>query len=163
LKFLLHRRWIQPVVALLTQGVTVEKIALSIACGISFGIFPVLGSTSLLCAIAAALLQLNLPAIQLVNWFVYPLQLMLLVPFMRAGGVLFRSGPVSLSLAQLVAMVHAKPLQAITSLFLVSLRAISVWLLIAPLLTVLLYVGLSPVLRRLALAIPESPRSMEET
>ena len=62
-----HRRIIAPIVALLTQGITPEKIALSLACGIVLGIFPVLGSTTILCAAAAVLFGLNLPAIQLVN------------------------------------------------------------------------------------------------
>jgi len=35
----LHRRFIAPIVALLTQGITPEKIALSLAFGIVLGIF----------------------------------------------------------------------------------------------------------------------------
>ncbi len=66
----IYRRLVQPVVALLTQGVTPEKIALSLAMGIGLGIFPVLGSTTLLCAAAAIIFRLNLPAIQLINFFV---------------------------------------------------------------------------------------------
>ena len=63
-----HRRVVAPIVALLTQGITPEKIALSLAFGIVLGIFPVLGSTTVLCAAAALVFGLNLPAIQLVNW-----------------------------------------------------------------------------------------------
>jgi hypothetical protein len=48
-----HRRVVAPIVALLTQGITPEKIALSLAFGIVLGIFPVLGSTTVLCAVAA--------------------------------------------------------------------------------------------------------------
>jgi len=143
---------------LLTQGITAERIALSLAFGISLGIFPVLGSTSLLCAIAAAVFRLNLPAIQLVNWFVYPLQLMLLVPFIRAGELLFRARPIPLSVAQVLTMAHADLLHTISSLWMVTLRAISIWLLVGPLLTFLLYVCLSPVVSRLALSIPKPSR-----
>ena len=78
---------------LLRQGITPEKIALSIAFGIVLGVFPALGWTALLCLVASAGLRLNLPAMQLVNFLVYPLQLLLLVPFIRAGEVLFRSRP----------------------------------------------------------------------
>jgi hypothetical protein len=158
---LINRRLVQPVVALLTQGITAEKIALSLAFGISLGIFPVLGSTSLLCAIVAVIFRLNLPAIQLVNWFVYPLQLMLFVPFIRAGEFLFRARPLSLSLAQMVAMAHADLLHAISSLWLVTLEAVSAWLLVGPLLTFLLYVCLSPAVRRLAPSVQTRPRNAE--
>ncbi len=157
----MNRRLVQPVVALLTQGITAEKIALSLAFGVSLGIFPVLGSTSLLCAAAAILFRLNLPAIQLVNWFVYPLQLMLFVPFIRAGEFLFRARPIPLSLGQMVAMAHADLLHAVSSLWLVILQAVSAWLLVGPLLTYLLYICLSPVVSRLAPAVHTRPRTVE--
>ena len=70
-----------PIVMLLKQGTAPEKIALSLSMGFVLGIFPVIGSTTLLCAAAAFMFKLNLPAIQLVNYFVYPLQLGLLLPF----------------------------------------------------------------------------------
>lgn len=62
-----HRRLIRPILDLLRQGVTPEKIALSLALGVALGVFPVLGSTTALCALAALVLRLNLPAIQIVN------------------------------------------------------------------------------------------------
>src|SRR5690242_16181112 len=81
----LKERLLQPVVDLLRQGVTPEKIALSMALGATLGVFPALGWTTILCAIAAFALRLNLPAIQLVNYLVYPAQLALLLPFFRLG------------------------------------------------------------------------------
>jgi uncharacterized protein (DUF2062 family) len=42
----LRRRLIDPLLALLTQGITPQKLALSIAIGAIVGIFPVLGSTT---------------------------------------------------------------------------------------------------------------------
>ena len=101
-----HCRVVAPIVALLTQGITPEKIALSLAFGIVLGIFPVLGSTTVLCAAAALVFQLNLPAIQLVNYLIYPVQLFLLVPFIRMGEKLFRVAPLPLSLAQILTMVR---------------------------------------------------------
>src|SRR5271167_1321027 len=86
----LYRKLIQPFIDLLKQGVTPEKIALTVAVGISLGVTPVIGSTTVLCTLAAVALRLNLPGIMVVNGAVYPLQLMLLVPFLRAGAWLFR-------------------------------------------------------------------------
>src|SRR5438046_264647 len=93
-----YRKVILPIIDLMRQGITPEKIALSLAFGIGLGVFPVLGSTTILCALAAIVFRLNLPSIQLVNYFVYPLQLGLLIPFLRFGEILFRSPHVSLSL-----------------------------------------------------------------
>jgi hypothetical protein len=78
-------RWLKPFIQLLRQGVSPEKVALTIALGIILGVTPVLGSTVLLCTLAATVLRLNLPAIQLVNGVVYPLQFILLIPFYRLG------------------------------------------------------------------------------
>ncbi len=148
----LHRRFVAPIAALLTQGITPEKIALSLASGIVLGTFPVLGSTTILCAGAALVFGLNLPAIQLVNYLIYPMQLFLLVPFIRMGEKLFRAAPLQLSLTQILAMVRADPLHAISTLWLTELHAMSAWLLIAIPTICLLYALLSRTLRRIAAA-----------
>src|SRR5580692_9953689 len=103
----LYRRLFRPVLDLLKQGVTPEKLALSLALGAVLGIFPALGWTTMLCAIAAFALGLNLPAIQIVNYFIYPLQIALLIPFFRVGEKLFGAPHLPLSLTQIPAMVHA--------------------------------------------------------
>jgi uncharacterized protein (DUF2062 family) len=48
------RRLVRPLLNLLRQGVTPEKIALSVALGVMLGVFPVLGATTALCALAAS-------------------------------------------------------------------------------------------------------------
>src|SRR3546814_7810456 len=64
----LWRRWlIDPVVAQLRQGITPERIALTLALASIISVFPILGSTTLLCALVAAWLRLNQPLIQLAN------------------------------------------------------------------------------------------------
>ncbi len=146
----LYRRFIAPIVALIVQGITPDKIALSLAFGIVLGVFPVLGSTTLLCAAAALIFQLNLPAIQLVNYLIYPAQLFLLVPFIRLGEKLFRVAPMQLSITQILAMVRADMVHAISTLWLAELHAMSAWLLIGLPAILLIYLPLSRALRRLA-------------
>jgi uncharacterized protein (DUF2062 family) len=148
----LNRRLIAPVIALLTQGITPEKIALSLAFGIVLGVFPVLGSTTILCAAAAVIFRLNLPAIQLVNWLIYPLQLIFLVPFIRLGETLFRAAPLQMSLAQMLAIAHANLPHAISTLWLAGVHAMSAWLLAGPPTILLLYFLLSRALRQVAVS-----------
>jgi uncharacterized protein (DUF2062 family) len=155
------RRLIAPIVALLTQGITAEKIALSLAFGIVLGVFPVLGSTSLLCAAAAVIFRLNLPAIQLVNWLIYPLQLFFFVPFIRMGEVLFGAAPQQFSLTQILAMIRADLPHAISTLWLAEVHAMSAWLLIGPPAIFLIYFVLSRALRRVAASSGLSPNSAE--
>jgi len=149
----LHRRLVRPIVDLLTQGITPEEIALSIAFGLVLGVFPALGWTTLLCVLLALWLKLNVPAMQLVNHLAYPLQLLLLVPLLRAGEWLFRAPKLGLSLPQILAMVKADVWQAITSLWAATMHAIVVWALVAPVAVWVIYKVLAPVMRRLAMGI----------
>ncbi len=150
---------VRPIVDLLRQGITPEKIALSIAIGLVFGVFPALGWTTFLCLLVAVRLRLNVPAMQLVNYLAYPLQLALLIPFLRAGEILFRAPHISLSLSQIFSMVHDNVWQAIKTLWVVTFHAIAVWAIVAPIAIYLIYNILAPVLRRIAparqLASPE--------
>lgn len=73
----------------LLTGMTPQKLALCMMLGIFLGVFPLIGTTTLLCAFAALVLRLNLPAIQAVNYAVYPLQILLIFPYMLAGSKLF--------------------------------------------------------------------------
>jgi hypothetical protein len=114
---LLHRRVVPPILNLLRQGITPEKIALGVALALVLGAFPALGWTTSLCLIAARRLRLNVAAMQLVNSLAYPLQLMLLVPSIRGGELLFRAPGLSLSLHQILSMVLAGLWQAIKTLW----------------------------------------------
>jgi len=144
----LQRKLVRPISDLLKQGVTPEKMALSLALGTALGIFPVLGSTTALCAIAALALGLNLPAIQIVNYFVYPAQIALLIPFFRLGERLFRAPHLAISVPQIYAMLHGNVWSAIRLLWTTTWHAIVVWSLAAPIIAAVMYVVLAPLLRR---------------
>ncbi len=76
---------VQPSLTLLRQGTSPGKLALTIVLGFIISIFPVIGTTTVLCTIVAIVLKLNLGIIQSVNWLAYPLQILLLVPFIEFG------------------------------------------------------------------------------
>lgn len=144
---LLYGKIIAPVLALLKQGVTPEKVAAAIAAGVILGLFPVLGSTTILCAIAAAGLGLNLPLIQLVNALVYPLQLILLIPMLEWGQRLFGAPALPLTLERLYQMIRASIWVTISTLGAATARAIVVWTLASCLVAPLIYVLTLPLLR----------------
>ena len=62
-----------------------ESVALIVSLGLVLGTFPIFGFPTLLCAAAALMLRLNVPALQLMNQLSTPLQLVLLAPLTRAG------------------------------------------------------------------------------
>jgi uncharacterized protein (DUF2062 family) len=127
-----RRRVVAPIVAQLTQGVTPEKIAFTLALGIALGVFPILGSTTALCALAGILVKLNQPIIQSVNYLVYPLQLTLLIPFYRAGEHLLGRPPIPLSISLLLDRFRADTGQFLKDFGMVGVGGILVWLIVAP-------------------------------
>jgi hypothetical protein len=68
-----------------TAGLTPEKVALLIAVGSVLGTFPVLGVAGILCLVAAVVLRLHAPALQVVGQIVTPAQYALLLPLARLG------------------------------------------------------------------------------
>jgi len=135
--------------AFLRMGMTPERLALCVGFGIAFGLVPALGTTTLLCTLAAFLFRLNLPAILLVNYFVYPLQLALLIPFIRAGEWLFGAESLNLSLESIQRMMKADFWKTVISLWSATMRAVIVWLLIAPVVVALVYLVMTPLLKKL--------------
>jgi uncharacterized protein (DUF2062 family) len=142
-----YRQLVRPILELLRQGITPEKIVLSVALGTALGVFPAIGLSTTLCAVAALFLRLNLPAIQLANYFVYPAQIALLLPFFRLGEKLFRAPHLPISVEQIHAMIRSDLWAAIRLLWTTTWHAIAAWCLIAPVFVGITYAILAPALR----------------
>jgi uncharacterized protein (DUF2062 family) len=148
----LRRRLIDPVIELLRQGVTPEKLALSLAFGLGIGVFPVLGVSTVLCTVVALVLRLNLPAIQLVNYLASPLQLALIIPFVRVGEHLLGLKEQPLSIKEGFRIMAQGVMHAIVTLWDAIVHAALGWIVIGPALIYALYRMLRPILARAAAA-----------
>ena len=145
-----RERVVAPIVAQLIQGVTPQKMALTIALGFSLGVIPILGITTALCAIAAVRLRLNQPVIQLVNWLVYPLQLAWLLIFVRLGEWMMHAPHMPLSLPELIQKIHESPGKFLQEFGMTALHGLVAWLFIAPFLTAITFSVLLPPSKGLA-------------
>ena len=145
-----QRRIAGPVRQQLTQGITPDKIALTLALGFTLGIFPILGSGFLLCGLAAWALKLNQPIIQGTGTLAYPLQLVLLLPFYRAGESLFSIPSIPLSIPQLLSRFFEDIPRFLQEYGMTGVRGILVWSLLAPAVWAAFYFSLRPLLRRVA-------------
>ncbi|KAJ8759519.1 hypothetical protein K2173_007136 [Erythroxylum novogranatense] len=76
-----------PFYQILSRDAEPKQLAFSAALGITLGIFPVCGVTVLLCGIAIALLGsvCHAPTVMLANFIATPIELSLVVPFLRLG------------------------------------------------------------------------------
>ena len=131
----------------LRQGIAPRRLAFTLALGFAIGCSPILGVTSAMCGILALALQLNLPAIQAANWVAAPMQLILIVPFVRLGKRLvgFDSGHAF----QPAALLHSSPLAVMAQMGSLACQALIAWLLIAIPFVALTTAVLTHVLRRI--------------
>ena len=130
----------------LRQGISPRRLALTMALGFAIGCIPVLGVTTTLCVLVALALRLNLPVIQAANWAAAPLQLVLIVPFVRLGGRLFTFG--SHRAVEIGSLLHTSPLVLISQVGGMFGQALLAWLLIAVPAVALMTVMLTTLLRR---------------
>lgn len=145
-----QRRLIAPLRAQLTQGVTPDRLALTLAVGTACSLLPFLGFTAL-CNLAVGLaLRLNQPILQILNQLLGPLQLALILVYVRAGEWIWRANPVPLSIPTLVAAFRADPWGFLERFGWTGVHAATAWLLSVPFIVAALYYPLRPALRRLA-------------
>ena len=152
----LDRRIREPIRRQITQGLSPEKIALTVAVGLCIAVNPIVGTTTVLCFAAAWALRLNQPIIQAINWSSYALQLLLIFPFIRLGEWMFGAPRETRSLERLVALMRAEPGRAFTQLRTTLGHAFVAWLAAAPLIVAVLYVATLPAFRSLARRVAEA-------
>lgn len=144
-----RRRVVEVTLAQLRQGITPQKIALTIALGFILGLFPILGTTTALCLLFGLFLKLNQPIIQLVNWVAAPLQIPGIYFFVRVGEWLTHTAPISFSITALMLAFKASPIEFLKQYGTTGLRGVLAWLLIAPAIAALLYAASLPILQRM--------------
>lgn len=149
----LYRNILGPLLALLRQGVSPDRLALCVAIGIVVGNIPILGISTILCAVIALAFRLNLAAIQIVQAAMAPTQLLLIIPFVRLGEWVLRAPPQSVSVSDGLALLSHGVGRAIVVLWDAILHAGFAWVLVAPFAVFLLHKMLTPVFERAAVRI----------
>jgi uncharacterized protein (DUF2062 family) len=148
--------------AWLVEGISPQRLALTLALGFVLGCIPLVGVPTGLCMVLALAFRLNVPAIQAANYVAMPFQLALIVPFVRLGGKL---APVTHGALDMSALTHS-PVQLmhtsgplLTQLGMMAGQALLAWLLLAIPVVGLLTLTLTGVLRRVP-AIAEAKASL---
>jgi len=135
------QRWlVDPITRQLTQGVTPEKIALTIAVGSALALFPILGTTTTLCVVAGILFGLNQPIIQGVNALCTFAYFPLIVAFVRLGDAMTRTPPSSIDIPVMISLFTHHPGDFFRQFGSTALHAILGWLVVAPFWIPLVYV-----------------------
>lgn len=131
-------------------GMAPRQLAFTLALGFAIGCIPLLGVTTGICAVLALVLRLNMPAIQAANWLAMPVQLILLIPFLRLGQWLFAGNAVAFERGQVLARVEAAPWQSLWQMGAMFGHATMAWMIMAGPALLLMTLLLTPVMHRVA-------------
>jgi uncharacterized protein (DUF2062 family) len=149
-----RRRLLAPLRAQLTQGVSPDRLALTLGVGAACSVFPFLGFTALLNLAAGSALRLNHPILQVLNQLLGPLQLLLILVYVRLGETLWGATASRFELADMLAVFRDASFGEFLQRFgWAGIHAFTAWLLSVPFVVAGLYYGTRPALRRLWLSV----------
>ena len=134
--------------AQLVQGLSERDCSRAVATGLTVGVFPILGFSTLINTGVAQWARLNQPIVHAFNWVCGPLKLALIFPFLRLGESLFGAEPFRLSLAEFSRRFYAESWATTVEFAWTFVHAIVGWLVCVPLLYGLLYFLAATCLRR---------------
>ncbi|GAB3636458.1 hypothetical protein GCM10027422_20480 [Hymenobacter arcticus] len=147
----IQRRLVDPFLSLLKAGLSPGSLALTAGLGVAFGLAPIFGLTTIVSTAVALRLKLNVAAMQLVCHVLSPLQVLLLLPFLRWGATVLGQGRevAHLSLDQIKAMVKTDGWgHVLHLLWRAELGALVIWAVAAVPVVLLLYVSLRPLFKK---------------
>lgn len=143
-----QRRLIRPIRSQLTQGITPDKIAVTLAVGTACSLVPFFGFTSLLNLGVGLWLRLNQPILQTLNQLLGPLQLVLIVVYVRIGERIWGAPAMPLSVPTLIHSFRQNPAGFLQRFGWTGVHAATAWLLSVPLIVAGLYALLRPIFRK---------------
>jgi uncharacterized protein (DUF2062 family) len=147
----LWRRWVvNPIVNQLTQGADPSRLAMAVAYGVVLGIFPLLGTPTLLSLAVGIPLKLNQPVLQIFKELAYPLHLASILVFIHAGEVLYQAEHLPLSLSVLTEKFFASPAEFMKQFGMLGVYAVSAWALVAPILWTAIFFIARPLISHLS-------------
>jgi uncharacterized protein (DUF2062 family) len=144
-----YRRGVLPILALLRMGATPRTLAWSIAVGLLIGINPALGTTTVFCLAVTFACRLNVVAAQLANHAMFPIEVALVIPFIRLGSKVFHTAALPLSSHLFFREARSEPLTLIRQLWSWEWHAFVLWAAVSVFAAPLIAWGLTPLLQRL--------------
>ena len=153
----IKKKVLVPIRIALKNGMSQKRLAISLAMGITIGLIPFYGLTTLLVGLIAVMLRLDFVIMQAVHYIVHPIQLALLIPFFKAGNFLIAKNTVDFTVREYITYFKSDFWLAISDLWKVNLSAIIIWMVIAIPLFYLLYMAFMYSIKRYASVLVRKP------
>jgi uncharacterized protein (DUF2062 family) len=144
----LRRKVRDPLLAELRQGATPEAVSAAVTVSLAIAINPFIGTTTLGCLVAGRVFRLNHVVMQVVNHAAFPLQILLIVPFVRLGETLSGARHFALTPEAIIGEFNRSIPDFLEKFWLTGLHGLIGWVVTVPLACWLLHLILSRVFRR---------------
>jgi uncharacterized protein (DUF2062 family) len=144
------RKVLVPIRIALRNGISQKRLAISLALGVTIGLIPFYGVTTLLVGLIAVTLKLDFVIMQIVHYIVHPIQIALLIPFFKAGSFLIVRNTVDFTVREYISYFKSDFWLALNDFWKLNVSAIIVWIIIAIPLSYILYFTFIYTIKRFA-------------
>lgn len=134
-----RRKVKDPLLAELKQGITAKELAAASAVSLAIAVNPFIGTTTILCLLAGKIFRLNHVVMQVINYFSYPLQIALIIPWIRLGEKLTGSETQVIEFSQMKAEFSQSFANFVSKFCEMGLHALLGWIVVIPWATWILY------------------------
>lgn len=107
---------INKIIALSKQGLTPKELTQSIIISITMSLVPILGISTFALTTLSLRSKLNLPLMIAFSYLMWPIQILLIIPFIRVGEFIFSVHPKNHSLEEIVTAFQTSFFQTLSQL-----------------------------------------------
>jgi len=148
-----HRRLVEPLRAELIRGAGSGKLAFTVAVAVACSVLPFWGFTTLFTLAVGLALRLNQVILQTINQLMSPVQVLLILVYVRAGEKLWGAPPIPLSVRTLAHDFTADPKAFMLRFGWTGVHAATAWGLSVPFILAAVFFPARRALRLLAASV----------
>jgi len=118
---------ITPIISYFKQGLDPKKLSHSVASGIIIGSIPVIGVSSVMATFVGLRCRLFTALIILITYLIYPLQVLLILPFMKLGGLMMGKNVGAINVSAIFSKLFKHPISSLPEFGTLILGGILAW------------------------------------
>jgi uncharacterized protein (DUF2062 family) len=146
----IESRIVVPLYKFIRLGLSPVKLSIAISVGATLGLCPVFGTTTIICGLLAIIFRLNMAVLQLVNYLMLPLQLIILIPLIKAGEYIFSAGSSKLTAQMILDAFKDSWLNGMKEVGHILIMGAGAWAIIIIPLGLILFLILVPTIKKIA-------------
>lgn len=123
----LKTKAIDPIASYFKQGLDTHKLSQSVAAGMVIGTIPVIGVSSVMATLVGLRYRMFTALIMLITYIIYPLQMLLILPYMKLGSYLVGAETESVNVTAIFSKLFKHPLSSLAEFGFLILGGLIAW------------------------------------